>query len=107
MIKADFLINPNGEIAGFRVEGHSGFAEEGADIICSAVSSAAYMAVNTITDVLHISPSTLVAEDGFMLVRIENSDMRISRDILEGFKIHLTNLEEQYKDYIKVGYMEV
>ena len=81
---------------GFRMEGHAGFAEEGEDIVCAAVSSAAYLTVNTLTEVRHIAPLSLRAEEGEMFFRIEPKDEPICRDMLRGLKLHLTTLEEQY-----------
>lgn len=110
MIEIDFYVtsgDEGGSLSGFAITGHSGFAEEGEDIVCSAVSSAAYMAVNTITDVLHVTPLTLIAEDGDMRLRLERADVKAARDILSGLKMHMVNLEEQYSSYIRVGYVEV
>lgn len=38
-------------ICGFEISGHSDFAEEGSDIVCAAISSAAYMTANTVTEI--------------------------------------------------------
>ncbi len=92
---------------GFRMEGHAGFAEEGEDIVCAAVSSAAYLTVNTLTEVRHIAPLSLRAEEGEMFFRIEPKDEPICRDMLRGLKLHLTTLEEQYPQCIRVGYLEI
>lgn len=107
MIKADFLVNPQGMIIGFIVDGHADFAESGADIVCSAVSSAAYMAANMITEILAVTPITVRAEDGYMILRIEEKDTKTCRDIFEALKMHLLSLEEQYSGYILVTYVEV
>ena len=61
MICVEFLAQPDGRVMGFRVEGHSGYAEEGADIVCAAVSSAAYLIVNSVTEVRGVSPLCLRA----------------------------------------------
>ncbi len=106
MIQFDFLITADGELTGFSISGHSGFAEIGEDIICAAVSSAAYMAVNTVTEVLNVTPLTLRAEED-MLLKLERRDVKVCHDVLEGLKIHLLGLEEQYKDNIRVEYVEV
>ena len=37
-------------ITGFHIEGHSGYAERGSDIICSAVSALAINCVNSIEE---------------------------------------------------------
>lgn len=107
MISIDFLTLSTGDTVGFSIDGHSGYAEEGSDIVCAAVSSAAFMAANTVSEVLGVSPIALRAEDGDMLLRVEKRDAPACRDILQGFKIHLLGLEEQYADFIRVGYVEV
>ena len=50
MTKYKFLTDEKG-IYGFIIKGHSGYGEQGGDIVCAAVSSAAYMVINTITDI--------------------------------------------------------
>ncbi len=107
MIYADFLTLPQGELIGFRIAGHSGFGEIGTDIVCAAVSSAFYMAINTLTDVMNITPLSLRVDEGEAFFRIENKDEPICRQVLTGLKLHLQNLEEQYQDYIHVSYLEV
>ena len=96
MIRADFFANADGALLGFSVLGHSGLAQEGEDILCAAVSSAAYMTANTVLEILHITPISLRAEDGEMLFRVSDTDARTCRSLFEGFKLHLLGLEEQY-----------
>ena len=48
MIEAIFTVTDK-VIQGFEISGHSDYSEEGSDIICAAVSSAAYMTANTLT----------------------------------------------------------
>ena len=43
-----------GLLTGFSLDGHAGRGEEGEDLLCASVSSAAYMTANTITDVMRI-----------------------------------------------------
>lgn len=104
MIRAEFFTQADGELAGFRISGHNG--EAGEDIVCAAVSSAAYLTANTITDVIQ-AEAGVTAEDGFMLVRVAPKDVKNCRSILAGFKLHLLGLEEQYPENIKVSYTEV
>ena len=107
MIRVDFLTPPDGKPLGFRIEGHSDYSEEGTDIVCAAVSSAAYMAVNTVTEILSVSPLSLRAEEGDMFFRIEERDEPACRQILAGLKLHLVSLEEQYPEYLQVDYLEL
>ena len=94
MIRADFLILPDGRLLGFRLAGHAGWGEEGTDIVCAAVSSAAYLVANTVTDVLGVAPLSL-------------RDEPACRDFLRGLKLHLCGLEEQYPAHMKVSYLEI
>ena len=105
MIKVSFA-QSGGVLTGFTLKGHSGAGSVGNDIICAAVSSAAYMAVNTITEVLELNPEIQV-DDGFMAIKLSSADSLKAQDILCGFRIHLTALAEQYKENIKVKFSEV
>ena len=102
MIRADFLSLPDGRLLGFRLCGHAGWGEEGTDIVCAAVSSAAYLVANTATDVLGVTPLSLrVAEDS-MLLRLEERDEPACRNLLRGLRLHLCGLEEQYPGFLRV-----
>lgn len=106
MICASFLTTASGELLGFNISGHSGQSEEGSDIICAAVSSAAYLTANTITDILK-AEANVEANDGEMFVRVSKKDAQSCRTVLAGFKLHMIGLEEQYPENINVSYMEV
>jgi hypothetical protein len=106
MISTEFLIGQDGDIVGFRISGHSGSEAKGNDIICAAVSSAAYMTANTITDVIK-ADAEVMEKDGLMLVRVSDKSVRDCRCIFAGFKLHMLGLEEQYPDNMIVSYMEV
>ena len=72
--------------------------------MCAAVSSAAYMTANTITEIIG-DKADIEVNDGKMVLKVKNpSDKTLA--VLEGFKLHIQQLEEQYKDCIKV-YLEV
>ena len=93
-------------ICGFTVSGHSGYAEEGSDIVCSAVSSAVIMTANTITEIQHIN-ADVTENDGFLKLNLSKEEAKKCEIILKGLKLHLTALSEQYKKYIKVKISEV
>ncbi len=106
MTEIDFYTGKNGDLLGFHVHGHSGYAEEGEDIVCAAVSSAVYLVINTITDVIHIDAEVEI-EDGEAVLRILSKHAAACREILQGLKLHLLSLEEQYSNFIIVKYTEV
>lgn len=107
MITASFLCEDDGWLAGFELTGHADYSEAGSDIVCAAVSSAAYLVVNTVTDALHVAPMSLRAEEGDLFFRVRQKDEETCQPIFVGLKLHLQQLEEQYPDHLRVGYIEI
>ncbi len=101
MIKVRFSVG-NRQLKGFEISGHAMFAESGRDVVCAAVSSAAYMAANTITDVIG---ADAVAEAGEATMRVElNNPNEQAEAVLKGLELHLTELSKQYPQNIKIIY---
>ncbi len=96
MIRAKFNIRGGS----FTIDGHSGSAESGQDIVCAAVSSAAYMAVNTITEILGEEVEASV-RDGYMKITLCGKS-QAATDILKGLKLHISELAKDYPDFIKI-----
>ena len=96
MIRAKFNIRKGS----FTIKGHSGSAESGQDIICAAVSSAAYMAVNTITEILGEDVEADV-DDGYMKITLCGNS-NAAKDILRGLELHVKELSKDYPDFIKI-----
>ena len=92
----------NRQLKGFEIKGHAMFAESGEDVVCAAVSSAAYMAANTITDVIKANADA-DADDGRMLLTLRNPDEK-TETVLRGLELHLTELSKQYPENIKIIY---
>ncbi len=107
MVNVEFLVNKSGLLLGFQISGHSNFAENGSDIVCAAISSAAYMVANTVIEIMNVESEVLVDDSGKMLLKIKKEDFSICKDILLGFKLHMFSLEEQYPENIAVNYVEV
>ncbi|MBR2176762.1 MAG: ribosomal-processing cysteine protease Prp [Clostridia bacterium] len=106
MIKAELFIDRKGRLSGFHISGHSGTAEAGYDVLCAFVLSAAYMAANTITEVIR-ARADAEADDGDMLVAVAEKDIEDCQVILAGLRLHLEETEKQYPDNLKVIYTEV
>lgn len=107
MISIEFFVNLSHQISGFFISGHSCSAPQGEDIICAAVSSAAFMTANTLTEILHINADITVLDQGQMTITVPKPDIELAQTILSGFNLHMQALEEQYKDYIHLRYTEV
>ncbi len=107
MIEVGFLTLNDGHLLGFTVQGHSELGEPGMDVLCAAVSSAVYLTINTVTDVLHVTPLALRALEGDVFFRIEERDLDVCQVLFQGLKLHLSDLEEQYPGNVRVGYVNV
>ena len=90
----------HGRLSGFTCSGHSGYAEAGEDIVCAAVSSAAYMTANTLTDIVKCQAKADVS-DGNMSFHV-TTKLSEAQQILEGFKLHIEALAADYPKNIKV-----
>ena len=100
MTKVKFLCSDN-LIKGFEISGHSGYADEGQDIVCSAVSSAAYLVANTVTEIKKINAKA-EDKDGYMVFLIPDDEIDDCQDLMEGMLLHVNELAKQYPDYLKV-----
>ena len=62
------MARSNGRNVGFDCTGHAGFAEEGKDIVCSAVSAVTQTTVLGITEIAKIPAGVSVDEDGIRCI---------------------------------------
>ena len=97
MIKVTFFRRGK-EFTGFELSGHSGYSQEGSDIVCSAVSSVAYMTANTVTEIIGIK-ADISLDDGYMKFIPEKSSDEI-QVLFKGMALHLNALAEQYEEYM-------
>ncbi len=90
------------KLIGFSAIGHStsGCADETGRLVCSAISSAAYMTANTITEIVG-DKAEIDEADGKMIIKIKNpSDKSVA--VLEGFKLHIEQLAKDYSNSITI-----
>ena len=101
MIKVKFFTK-HSKLCGFEVSGHSDLSDAGRDILCAAVSSAAYMTANTLEEVLKLNINAEV-NDGYMKIEVtELTDE--AENILKGFRLHISALAKDYRNNLKVIY---
>ena len=104
MTRCEFFTEDE-RITGFSVSGHSGYSEEGSDIVCAAISAVVTMAEATINDVLGAKAK----------VRVKSEDARISltlpascdeedavQAVLAGMMLTLCSMRDDYPDFIEV-----
>ncbi len=96
----------NGELVGFEISGHSTRSAEDIEgkIVCSAVSSAAYLTANTLSEFVKAEIAADV-NDGYMKITVK-SKISESQITLNGFYLHVNELSNQYRNHVKV-YSEV
>ena len=101
MTSVKFLADEK-SIYGFSISGHC--SKNGDDeigkIVCAAVSSAAYMTANTITEIIGDSANASV-DDAMMHFEVEKPSQS-SVNVLKGFKLHLEELADQYSNNIRI-----
>ncbi|WP_338943929.1 ribosomal-processing cysteine protease Prp [Fusobacterium pseudoperiodonticum] len=98
------IFRKNGNIIGYKASGHSGYSEQGSDIICSAISTSLQMTLIGIQEVLKLKVDFKI-NDGFLDVDLKNIslDKLTQINILtEAMAIFLKELTKQYPKYIRL-----
>ena len=94
-------------ITGFDASGHSGYAEEGGDIVCAAVTSTVRLIECVLNDVMGLCASVKVSEKTARIsLRIPGSLGQTAEStcqtLLTGMMVYLTELHSEYPDHIEV-----
>lgn len=90
----------NGQPCGFYVQGHSGFAQSGEDIVCSAVSSAVILTANNME--LQGIACKARCEDGLFSLFCETPQLP-----LQGLLVHLQAIASQYPRNLRICYLNL
>ena len=94
-------------ITGFQVEGHSGYAEAGVDIVCAAVTSAVRLVETTVCDVFGIAAKVKVRESSDSVSLrlpggLTEADEHAAQGILSGLMLYFAQLHDEYPDHVEV-----
>ena len=94
-------------IIGFDSQGHSGYAEEGADIVCAGITSAIRLVDSTVNDVMGLCASVKVREkDAKISFRLPGGlsapAESTCQNLLTGLMVYLTQLHVEYPENIEV-----
>ncbi|MBR3844260.1 MAG: ribosomal-processing cysteine protease Prp [Clostridia bacterium] len=84
---------------GFYVQGHSGFAVQGEDIVCSAVSSAVILTANLLEKE---NPLKARCSDGVFSLYCQ-----APHPLLEGLLAHLKEIAWQYPRNLRIYYLNL
>ena len=106
MTTVSFLVEQS-RIVGFDVQGHSGWGDEGADIVCAAVTSAIRLVEATVNDVLGLAASVKVREqDASISLHLPGglspTAESTCQSLLAGLMVYFSALHDEYPDNIEV-----
>lgn len=95
-------------ISGFTVKGHSGYAQEGADIVCAAVTSAVRLTECAVNEVLGLKAAVKVRDrDASISLKLPgglgDQNESTCQTLLVALMVYLTELHEEYPDYLFVA----
>ena len=115
MTKVTFF-KKNGVYYGFRESGHSGFADEGDDIVCAAISAMTMLIINAI-EVSYASDVEYTIDDDSAditffargaLAEFEQDEKKryAVAGLMYAFYLQINDLLEEYYDFIDVSEVE-
>ena len=107
MIKITVFRNKDQGYTGFMSEGHAGYAEEGSDIICAAVSVLTVNTINSIesftSDKFHVKQ-----KDGYIQCKFLGNLSKASVLLMDSMILGLQEIEKDYgSKYIRLIFKEV
>ena len=99
-----------GRLTGFDMRGHSGYAPQGEDLVCAALTSAVRLTECAVNDVLGLEASVKVREtDASVSLKVPNglgqTNEKVCQTLLAALLVHCVQLAEEYPENISV--MEV
>ena len=94
-------------VTGFDSAGHSGYAEEGEDIVCAAITSAIRLVEATVNDVLGLAASVHVdARETKISFRLPGGLSATAEStcqtLMTALMVHFAQLHEEHPDHIIV-----
>lgn len=106
MITASFHTEGK-KLTGFQVEGHSGLAEAGEDILCAAVTSAVRLTECAVNDVLGLEAAVKVRQkDAYLSLKLPaklgQTAESTCQTLMTALMVHFAQLHEEYPDHIIV-----
>lgn len=91
------------EVIALECSGHSGYAENGKDIVCSAVSTLVQNAILSLQKIANV-PVNYVIDDkkAFLSINIEGVSNYDAQIIMKSTLLGLQTLQKSYKKYIDI-----
>ena len=108
MTKVIIYKNECKECVGFKAYGHAGYAEEGEDIVCAAISVLTINTMNAI-EAFTGQEASLESdqEEGYIYYRLINRPTKETTLLLDTMVLGLETIVQNYENYIDLKYEEV
>ena len=106
MIEVTFY-SEGSRLTGFTVQGHSGLADPGEDVLCAAVTSAVRLAECAVNDVLGLEAAVKVRQkDAYLSLKLPTKLGQTAEStcqtLMTALMVHFAQLHEEYPDHIIV-----
>ena len=95
------------DIVGFKVSGHSGYAEAGEDIVCAGIST---LTINTVNSIEKFTGDKFVLntnEDNALIELKMSSLSNESKILLQAFELGITSIAQNNAEYLLINFKEV
>ncbi len=100
----------DGNVIGYEMKGHSGYAEAGQDIVCAAVSVLAQTGANALEKLTGVEPEVQM-EDGYLQVmlptNLKERERKQAKTIVDTILVGLEDVVDAYPEYLELRYREV
>ena len=98
------------DIVKFIAEDHAAYAEEGADIVCAAVSALTMHTLNGLTDIVGLAVGYEVREaylECILPAEMPKEKAKGAKVLMDALYLSLHDLQKQYETYITITELEV
>ena len=106
MTRCTLYLDDASRITGFSIKGPSGYAEEGSDIVCAAVSVLALTTDHALCRLVGLSPIERGGEDGYLEVHLPGGmteqQMHDAQLLMSALHLGLENIAQDYPRFVRL-----
>ncbi|WAH38973.1 ribosomal-processing cysteine protease Prp [Alicyclobacillus dauci] len=95
------ILQQRESVVGFRVKGHSGYADAGSDIVCAAVSVLVYNAINSCERFAGVMLDVL-DEGETLTCRLPKQPTEAVRLLVNSLFYGVEQVAEQYPEFVRI-----
>lgn len=99
------IFKKNGKICEYQIKGHSGYGEEGTDIVCAGVSTAGQMALVGLKEVLKLDVEADV-KDAYLHVTLNDFENESAQTLLSAMEKTLEDIANNYQKNVRMEVRE-